>query len=411
MLARRQRPLDRKYGNYGIGDGGVKSKVLLTFGEMLKHGAIANEESFTNVITASAREGDITTVKAVLRKVWDVDVDALLNTKDESTLAPKEKLAATSPLHPSSRLLFAIAHAFGINNDLPTALRTVDFVARTYSIPIDLATWSQLFEWTFVLAVPRTGVKAKTDGTRQGRLPKQSVLSLWNTMTGAPYHVKPTMGMYNYLVKNLQHREFASEMVEKMYEGLKVHRQERREGYVAWGRMEKVVTGAKVEDEDKDHDASKLWDEALDETNDNTTTTTTATRVVEEPIESLRRDWEYRDLLRRRNIFWLKRWLRLFLSLSRTRLRTDISQDWSLRLTPRILWDWRVFAPTLVRYEVPGGLVEMRFRTEEEIAEKRASRAEKEAAKKRVVDAVPMVVGRSWGRGRTGGWERRSGVE
>lgn len=170
---------------------------------MLKDGAVANEESFRIVMTALAREGDLETVQSILHRMWNINVDGLRKGKDEEALKPKY-MDPSNPLRPTANLLFTVAHAFGINNDIPIALRLVDFIARHYDLQIPRETWEQLFEWTFVLSLPRTGVKARTDGTREGELPQQAVANLWNTMTGTAYLIKPTMGMYNHLMRNLQ---------------------------------------------------------------------------------------------------------------------------------------------------------------------------------------------------------------
>ena len=378
LLARRQRHLGPGYTSYRVGDGGVKAKILKVFGDMLKHGAVADEESFRNVITAAAREGDVATVKSVLKKVWDIDVDALKGGNEGVTEV--KSMDKNSPLRPTSKLLFTIAHAFGINNDVPTALRCVDFVARRYDIHINIDVWSQLFEWTFVLATPRTGAQSRRHGTNNGQLPKQSVLSLWETMTGAPYLVKPTIGMYNHLIKNLQHRDWPPNLYEKMREGVELYYVTRRTAQKAYKKLKN-----EVERQEKDPDATPGTS-----------------------LEALRREWEHLDLLRRRDNFWIRRWLRLLLSTIRAWLRVDRSEDWSLRQIPTILWEWRLFAPRTVKYETNGGTVEFAIRTEAEIEDGRQWKQAKSEEEEKVLDRVPLLIGEEWVRSRH---RRKSGKE
>ena len=372
LLARRAVRLGRGFSGYAVGDGGLKAKVLKIFSEMLKVGATADEESFCNVITAAAREGDMITVKSVLRKVWDIDVDGLYNAEKNSIEStPVDK---SSPFRPTSKLLFTIAHAFGINNNIPAALRVTDFIARRHDIPISLEVWSQLFEWTFVLATPRTGLLARKHGTNTGQLPKQSVLSLWDTMTGAPYFVKPTMGMYNHLIKNLQHRDSPQTLYGKMKEGWEIYSEHRRRAHKAFQHLKR-----EAEKQENDPDT-----------------------MPSIPLETLRREWEYLDLVRLRDVFWICRWLRLLLSTTRASVRTNQYEDvgWSLCQIPTILWEWRAYAPKMVRYETSGGVVEILMRTEEEMDTNRWWKERRSQEIRTVVEKVPLFVGDEWTMGR-----------
>ncbi|KAK5167489.1 uncharacterized protein LTR77_007188 [Saxophila tyrrhenica] len=382
MLARRTANLGKSFANYRLGPGGLKKEILRAFGEMLQGGIIADEESFRLVIMAAAREGDTDMVKSVLKKVWNVDVDALFIGRDGGAAPEPKKLEPSSPLYPSPKLLFAIAHAFGINNNVPAALRTVDFVARHFNVPIDLQTWAQLFEWTFVLAMPRTGAQARRDNEqntaeRAGKLPLQSVLSLWDTMTSAPYNVKPTMGMYNYLIRNLERRDMLDELVNKMHNGRQLYREHRREERKAWRSLKQAVM--------------PLLNPRLGEQRP---------APPMSVLQSLRRNWEHQALVRLRNIFWLKRWLRLFLWQSSRRVRIDDSGDWILRHLPSILWHWRGYAQNVVSYETSDGFVEIRFRTEAEIERGREATKEKRARQAKVLDLVPLDHGEWWVRKR-----------
>ncbi len=381
MLARRQTKLGAPFATYRVGEGGLKAEVLRALGDMLQNGITADEESFRTVITGAAREGDIDTVKGVLKRIWGVDVDILLSGQDDgATLTPK-KIERSSPLCPTQKLLFTIAHAFGINNDVPAALRTVDYVARHFDLRIDVATWAQLFEWTFVLATPRTGIAAQTDGSRSGQLPLPSVLSLWDTMTSAPYHVEPTMGMYNHLIRNLQERDMTSTLVYKMYEGRQLYKTERRRERFALKAL-RLAMGADATDAER-APADPLMAASKAE------------------LAHLRREWEHLALVARRNLFWLKRWLRLFLSESPSRMHIDHSGDWPLRHIPEILWDWRSYAPNVVRYETVAGYVELQFRTKEEIDSNRGRATAEEESRAMVLDRVPLGIGEWWVRKRS----------
>ncbi|KAK5122029.1 hypothetical protein LTR85_004275 [Meristemomyces frigidus] len=365
MLARKAQNRGDAFRGHSVGAKGVKAMVVRAFGEMLKKGAIANEESFRVVMMAAAREGELSTVKSVLRKVWNIDVDALVAGQDEAEIRPKD-IPKSSHLYPTSKLLFTFAHAFAINNDIPTALRLVDFVARHYNLTISQEVWSQLFEWTFVLASTRSGAKSREDGTKTGQLPLQSVMNLWETMTAAPYLIKPTMGMYNRLVKNLFYRDMTPAIVEKMNEGRKIYYSSSNKARKLWTRLYADIMLAERDP------------------------------TLVESLEHLRSEWEYADLIRKRNLFWLKRWLRLLLGSMRTTVTSDVNGDWSLRHIPRLLWEWRQQAPHHVRYETVGGIVEFNTRSQADVDANALRGAGWRLERQETLDKVPRYIGHAW---------------
>lgn len=362
MLARQTPTLGRAFQGYRVNEKGLKHTVMDIFGDMLRNEAIADEESFRIVITAAAREGDLETVKSVLKKVWEIDADGLLTGKSEESIAPKP-MKRDGPLFPTSKLLFTIAHAFGINNNIPAALRIVDFVARSYQIKISRAVWAQLFEWTFVLACPRTVAHRHA-----GDLPKQSVKSLWDTMTSAPYLIKPTMGMYNRLISNLSMREWSSEMFKYMEEGRLLYRESTRKAHIAFITLDSATKGQ--------------------------------LKTQRVPIEQLRTRWEYLDLLRKRNLLWFQRWLRLLLGNNSSWGSLSHQDDWNLHQLPRILWMWRAFAPTEVTYQIPSGTVSLLFRNQIEIDQSRDVRHGIYREQEQVLGRTPRYVGNFWTRRR-----------
>ncbi|KAL9121032.1 MAG: hypothetical protein Q9187_002418, partial [Circinaria calcarea] len=212
------------FGNYYTGDTGLKTEMIKKFDIMVKRGTTADATTFSMLIVAMGREGDMAGVRSILRKVWDIDVDAILELDDDSFITNNQP-SRQSPSYPTQHLLFTLAHVFGSNNELPAALRIIDYISRKYSVEIDNETWAQLFEWTFVLSTPRYKGR-KSDGAQLGQLPLASVENLWNTMTSEPYNVKPTMPMYNRRIRNLWKRQMLDPMLEAMRAGKKLHNQQ-----------------------------------------------------------------------------------------------------------------------------------------------------------------------------------------
>lgn len=359
MTARKKTQPKNNFRQYRIGAGGLRETAMSIFNEMLAADVVANEESFRILITAAAREGDVAMMKSILKKVWNVDAEAILAGEDEHTIKPKS-LPTHSPLYPTPQLLFAIAHAFGINNDIPSALRVVDFVARHYQVPIVRAVWDQLFEWTFVLALERHGTDMNT-GSEVGQLPPESAMSLWNTMTSAPYSIEPTIGMYNALIRNLFQRGKIALMTEKMREGRILYYKHRKHAQNIWFTLQHALRG--------EHDRSRG------------------------SVEQIRHEYEAADLRRKTDLFWLKRWLRLLLASYRDAHR---GEKVFTSEVPRMLWEWRDSASTVVKYEVPTGFVEFKIRTGEEIESFAREQFRHKSRRREELREAERYIGEKW---------------
>ncbi|KAF2168205.1 hypothetical protein M409DRAFT_21649 [Zasmidium cellare ATCC 36951] len=369
MLGRQKQTKPRFHG-YSVGPGGVRQTVMSIFNEMLANEAYADVYSFRIIMTASAREGDLQTVKSILMKVWNIDVDGIMAGKPESEILPKQR-PEHSPLRPTKSLLFTLAHIFGINNDIPTALRVVDFVARHYNLQVDEQSWSQLFEWTFVLATDRLNA-ARRMGTDVGHLPHQSLLNLWDTMVSPPYNFEPTMGMYNYLIKHLFRFRWVPDMATKLEEGRELYVRHRRLASLAYHQLKMAV-------ERQSHTAHA--------------------QQPDETLERLRNRYEKADLIRQRNIFWLKRWVRLFLGVHNHHVKNDHRFESAARTLPALLWTFRHEAPSRIKYEIQTGLVEIEFRTEQQITLNLQRRFDRQAGTQKILDASRKLVGQRWVRG------------
>lgn len=181
---------------YGTADRSIKRIVLDLFNKMSESGLMGDEQTYINVLLSAARVGDMRATKNILITVWNVDVDVILATKDESTLPPVTPYDTWSGLYPTERLLFAVAHAFGTNSNARAAVRTVDFIAHSYGIPISDKVWSELFERTYALSKEHKRRQAH-DG-RTGRVPREMVHNMFKVMTAEPYNVSPTLQMYRF---------------------------------------------------------------------------------------------------------------------------------------------------------------------------------------------------------------------
>jgi hypothetical protein len=360
---------ERKFADYSIGEGGVLESTMRIFNDMVAQSVAADEESFRILIVAAAREGDLQTVKSILQRVWSIDVDGVLGNGNTPPILPKT-IPEHSPLYPRTNLLFTIAHAFGINNDVPAAIRLVDFVSRHYNMNITEDVWGQLFEWTFVLSVRRHGTSNR-DGSREGQISADSVQKLWQTMVGEPYNITPTMGMYNYMIKSLAQREKSGDIADILRgDARQLFRQQRQRSILLFESIKQKLRSGNL------------------------------TSSQRKGLEYQRKKWELQDLIGKRNSFWVRRWLRLLLGSFRNSHRDSVIAKNLTEVLPQLLWAWRHLAPTDVRYETPTGMVQLEFRTKQQLVDTGLAMYALKVRRNEAMNPTARFVGDDWVRRR-----------
>jgi hypothetical protein len=297
---------------------GIKLNVSRYFREMAELGLVADVETLCILMVASGREADLTTVASILNRVWNIDVEKIMSNK-QLEIQPVEGIAPNSALYPSAELLLAIAHIYGTNSDIPTAIRLVDLVSRAYSIEIPVKVWLELLQWTHVLAARRRGVAAMV-----GQLPASAVLNLWSIMTSEPYNVNPTMRMYDLFIGSLIMSANIGKAQTHMLEALTLHKEDAN-----------VL---------KRHRA--LW------------LTSSRNRPNSMVTAKHERDYNYRLLRVQRNRQYFRLWFTRIIHKGSKSMGNV--KSWYQRNVPDLVGQWISYAPKVVRYEIDTGIVELR---------------------------------------------------
>ncbi|KAG9232602.1 mitochondrial ATPase expression-domain-containing protein [Amylocarpus encephaloides] len=326
------------------GPHGIKNQVSNLFRSMLASGLAGDEETFCSMMIAFAREADLKSVEAILGRVWDIDVSELLN-NPEFENAPKA-YRKDSPFYPSERLLVTLAHAYGINNAIPVALRLVDYVSRQYSLVIPISVWAELLNWTHVLSIPRrkksppdsrshpigvdlddTSVLDEpetivTASETTGQLPPEAVTNLWNTMISEPYNVKPTLALYDRAIRSLLSRQ-------------------------QFGRAQRLM-----KDSTKCHTESvRKLDRAMAEVG-----ATVAKHGRDELHQNRIRERNFLSMEVRQGRYYRRGWVRKLLKVGERNMRHR-NPDWYCRGIPHILDEWTSYLPARINYATPTGTV------------------------------------------------------
>jgi hypothetical protein len=347
---------------------GIKLQVSQIFHQMVKAGVPGDEETFCLMMMGFAREGDIGSVGLTLRRVWGVDVDGLI-TLGESKLQPVKPYTLDSPFSPTAKILHTISHAYAINNDLPTALRVVDFVSRQYNVRIPPSVWNELLRWTFILSKKRHGGRIQVDGTSIGQLPQEAVRNIWNTMISPPYNIKPSMDMYDLFISNLFQRQRFGEVRNVMSEARTLH----------------IL---QVRDLSRQHILLK------------------STLQPGHPVSETRmRELQFMRMRVMRNREYIKKWVRLL--IKRASLSLKYTPNWSGHDLPNLLKEWNLFIPKRVEYPIATGHI--RFWTDVVVdngAQQRKWRVGYKGRKGRFTKFVDRAF-KYQNERRIPGWERR----
>ncbi|KKK17617.1 hypothetical protein P175DRAFT_0490574 [Aspergillus ochraceoroseus IBT 24754] len=309
----------------------VRSEVLGIFNEMIEAGNSGDEASFVNLILASGRAGHVQAMKQVLKTVWNVDVDLLKDAPDESERPPATRFDQGSPLWPTENLLFAIAHAFGTNNDIPGALRALDFVASSYNIKITTRVWLELFERTFVLSRSRFGPDWKRNAL--GKVSHEFLNQVYQTMIQAPFYVKPQVQTFRMLAKSAWTRQRYREFHRHMCDAYAIMKETRRQRKVSRSAVEAYL---------KEHQHAEGQQRLP---------SLLQTRAFADAVHTY-------DTLRIQvfqQTTTLERLARLLLIQTRWTGRDNLA--WERQLLPRALEEWKDFLPETFVFPISTGLV------------------------------------------------------
>ncbi|EXJ84421.1 hypothetical protein A1O3_05088 [Capronia epimyces CBS 606.96] len=308
----------------------IRLEVLRVFNELVRQGLRGNEATFCNLMVAMGREGDIVSVKSVLKSVWNVDLDAL-DKYDEEELESPTFYEEGSPLRPTERLLFTVVHIFATNNEISVAGMLLDYLSRNYNLTIPEDLWTYLLEWTFVLSCQQQGWRVRK-GFGVGRVSFQAVESLYDVFHSEPYNIKPKIIDLIFRAKMWTRRHTLDRALDDIRACMQMLDEERTNLSVLYDEMrEKLRTkyDGIFEDGVASVEFLKLKREFL--------------------FASLRLDCHLQlIIIAVRNAFKQKDW---------PGSRREV--EWAYRRLPQLVEEWSDYLPDIIPYYTPSGHVSL----------------------------------------------------
>ncbi|KAI0004770.1 hypothetical protein F4779DRAFT_68477 [Xylariaceae sp. FL0662B] len=169
-----------------------------------------NEELLCTMMIALGRAGCLRFASSrILEKFFGIRVT--LESK-KSTYRDFDKrsnprvMRVASRMRPTVRMMQAVVETFGSNGHIVLALELIDFISKTFSIPIPLSIWQELLEWTYIMSSPPASTAWRMAGMPSKVPNEEAVEKIWEIMTSAPYNVKPGFTHYNIIIRNLLSR-------------------------------------------------------------------------------------------------------------------------------------------------------------------------------------------------------------
>ncbi|RAO71028.1 uncharacterized protein BHQ10_007040 [Talaromyces amestolkiae] len=220
----RQRRHGEMIKGFGTAGRSVRKEVRSIFADMQRLELTADEDTYINLLLGSARVGSRQDMNDILKDVWMIDVKAIL-TKSPDQLPAARPLVESSPIYPTRKLLFAVAHAYGCNSQVREALLIINYISQQYGIEITDDIWAELFERAFVLSRRRVGKFSKE--FNWGKVDRGLLFELKGMLRldGQPYD----MSVYHKLAKSTCHHRLYRPFQEVAREAYQLLRRTRRE--------------------------------------------------------------------------------------------------------------------------------------------------------------------------------------
>ncbi|PNS18946.1 Pentatricopeptide repeat-containing protein 6, mitochondrial [Sphaceloma murrayae] len=357
MLARDNFYAGTPYNNYKIRESGIKELTTTIFSEMLKHKHQANEETICHVMVGLAREGDLKALQKMLSRVWDIDVDRLMRDDDR----PPKPMDPTLPLYPTERLLHVMSFCYGINGSIPTALRVVDYISRNFGMTISENVWESLLQWAFVHSRPKPSKHLDPPN-----LDMIAVHRVWETMQMEPYKIKPTLAMFDLMVKTCWKAQRLDDMIDVMELAMQLYRNDAASYRRLWWKLDRLA------DDGQDGPV----------------------------IEKVQRDLDHLGFKVERNSLAIKSWAKLLLGLTRSKNRNvgdPVGEHLCYVKIPALLASkFGHFFPRVIEYYIPTGHVVIEKKTQNEATLEHQGKRWVRTLRNQTMDRVRRRLGHEW---------------
>lgn len=330
----------RHAGYITLFEPGISREIQDIFSKMAVDQVSGNVSTFCVLMSALARDGKLPAVYSILWQVWEIDAQSM----DLGVQAPRPsvKFTSTSALFPNTRLLATVADIFGSHNNVHLAIHLVDSISRRFEIPIKSNVWYRLLQWTWLQARIKP-----SERLRPSRFPVKlsTVPLLYRTLLAEPYNVKDSfMDMHHVNFKSTPN--FFTFSLGMGLNAMKA-------GRILYIKAQKAFRVAQLRYERASHQLPS--------------------RFPAHSLDQLGRRLYIAKVKKRELNLFLQRWTKNIICRYMPEtwsLSKSISYEmraWQLRRLPYFLLSWKTWVPAKIRYQGLTGMIQLQFRTEEEV--------------------------------------------
>ncbi|KAK1140748.1 hypothetical protein N8T08_009949 [Aspergillus melleus] len=316
----------------------VRKEVVETLNEMIGNGFQGDENTFIQIMVSSSRVGAISGIERLLKAIWNVDVDALLDPENHPKQEPVTPFPRSSPCYPTKNLLHAVAHAFGTSSNMLAALRTIEHLSESYGIVIPEEVWLELMERTFVLSRRRFGTDLP--GKDRGQVDPDFLFDMYKTMTSKPFNVQPTAHVHQMMAKTAWDQRNWTLYKEHMEGAYDILAETRRKQKVARTKVMSYLTNSKISQGPKKRrgpaDLTRFKSRHF------------ANAVYEYDLLRLRAAEAYTIVVRL---------ARLLIIQNHWEIPGESEYAWERRYLPQALEEWQDFLPDQIHYHTSSGMI------------------------------------------------------
>jgi len=359
---------------------GKSVEITNLFNEMATHKIAPDTATMCVLMTAMARDGEFTEATKILKRVWTVDVHALLNGDAVKKSHLKRIYEPSAPLFPTWRLFSTIAEVYGQANEIPAGLRILDYIAAQYDVRLPEHVWYQVVRWAWLQA--RLKPHERRIGPPGTQINIETVDRLVQILSSERYLVEASMDLHDLSFNTLMDSPYAFDHRFQQSRFLDIFKAGRRKLATSENMLRRLVARAR--------DSTALRKSG------GVSATYSADKIR---VEHAHFNYRTQQAL-------LSRWMKKIVSLPRSKLGKEDhilrardngvnpqdwrSQglanltEWRLRGFQNFLWEYRAIIPSIMRYTTDTGIVTLQVRNVERELKAKVDKQSVVKEKKRV---------------------------
>ncbi|OTA62023.1 hypothetical protein K449DRAFT_382710 [Hypoxylon sp. EC38] len=199
--------------------------VTKLFFSLLWNHQVLNESLLCSFMIAFGRAGSLRFIGSqILHAYFGIDMKRLTYNEERDTQTSSGKNQIKSfgyRIWPTVRLMEAVVEVYGSNGEIAIAFQLVNYISKTYHIPIPRSIWQDLLEWTYVMGSPPVS-SAWRRADMQFKIPTRSAVELiWDAMVS--HQVQPGFEQYDILIRSLLGRHQVGKVLPFMREAVELY--------------------------------------------------------------------------------------------------------------------------------------------------------------------------------------------